>query len=215
MFRCGAFRKFRPHVPNESTTKRLANFIRCCQTSHPPPRRPRPAENELDKKRMDVRLRQFLSQKAQQTGRSVKTHWKKVGLPNMEHMKALDQALTSSIGYGLSHFVCRKPPKPLSMDQERYYVPASDLPPAAASDLGLDTRSCILDVKFGKRYLEVILGLCLDISHDLGPQIIGSECLSNSRVRSHPFCVGFFTSVACLFWGGFVVEPQSRCPAFS
>ena len=103
---------------------------------------------------MAERVRAFLKLKAVQTAGSAKIHWKKHYIANVEALKALDHALQAGPGLSLRHFVARRRLRALGVEQKRYYIDGSLLPPHLAADGGHRTRSCIQD-QTGKRFLEV------------------------------------------------------------
>lgn len=76
-------------------------------------------------------------------------------LGNKLSILAMDHALQIACDVGLAHYLSERPIRPLGLEEERYYVAASDLP-AELISLGQSRRACVLDKKQKKTRLELI-----------------------------------------------------------
>ena len=82
--------------------------------------------------------------------------WKKPYDPNAETLRATDTAMqvVSGDSTGYANFQVADPTKLLKKGEDRYFVPASELPPEIASDLGCKQRSCIETLSTGDTRVE-------------------------------------------------------------
>ena len=75
-------------------------------------------------------------------------------LANLLCLRGLDHALQTSMGLSLCTFFANAHLKAVQPHEERYYVPAADLPPGACTDARL-CRAAIEDKNTGRRRLEL------------------------------------------------------------
>ncbi|CAK0800775.1 unnamed protein product [Prorocentrum cordatum] len=96
------------------------------------------------------------------------------GLPNLHHLRALDNALKSTWDLSLRDFVADRPCGALLESQRRYYCKVADLPESTQQlSRGRSRRPCIEDVGTGDRRLEVAWGRQRRVLHetiDMGPK---------------------------------------------
>jgi hypothetical protein len=103
-------------------------------------------------------IESLASRQAVESAATARVRWDKHYEANVHHLRALDQALAGAMGLSLRDFRAERVPVPLSPQQRRFYVPSADLPASVAADGGHASRSCILDVRTGERFLEVVWG---------------------------------------------------------
>lgn len=103
------------------------------------------------------RVQQFLHELAPRSDQKPLLGLRDDGMPNLQHLVALDHTLFVTTSLNLKSFQADRPLRPLGPTQERYFVETSSLSPAlAASLLGRARRSCIIDKETGATALEAL-----------------------------------------------------------
>lgn len=130
------------------------------------------------------RVQQFLHELAPRSDQKPLPGLRDDGMPNLQHLVALDHTLFVTTSLNMKSFQADRPLRPLGPTQERYFVETSSLSPAvAASSLGRARRSCIIDKETGATALGALWvpgRLVLQEVIDMGP--------CSWPVRSAMFC---------------------------
>jgi len=101
------------------------------------------------------RVHQFLQPSSTTSKKPIS--WKRPLEPNADHLKALDHALRcGTMGrLTMASFQAVGGPRALQADEERYFVPVTELPRELGEDLGVTRRACVKDNVTGNRFLVI------------------------------------------------------------